>query len=171
MLVTSSSTLMPSGRKLLSPQQAASLLWKGQKITLPVLPSKDTQLYKQLTGVDLTQGIDIAAEEVPPTPKYNVTDEQLNAMLLYIVDNPRDDTDTATHFSRIEKEWTFFESQNVLPFIYNAWELIKKFEQDKVIWGVGRGSSVASYILFLLKIHDINPIKYGIEFKEFSKEL
>ncbi len=112
----------------------------------------------------------MAVEEAPPVPKYNVTNEQLDAMLLYIVDNPRDNTPHTSHCERIEREWTFFEKQNVLPFIYNAWKLIERFENEGIIWGVGRGSSVASYILFLLKIHDINPIQYGIDFKEFSKE-
>ena len=44
-----------------------------------------------------------------------------------------------------------------------------KFIQNNVIWGVGRGSSVASYLLYLLGIHLIDPLKYDLDIHEFLK--
>ena len=41
-------------------------------------------------------------------------------------------------------------------------------EKDFVV-GVGRGSSVSSLCLYLLQIHLIDPIKYGLDVKEFLK--
>ena len=40
---------------------------------------------------------------------------------------------------------------------------------NNIVWGVGRGSSVASYVLFLLGIHKINSIKYNLLPDEFFK--
>jgi DNA polymerase III alpha subunit len=40
---------------------------------------------------------------------------------------------------------------------------------NKIVWGVGRGSSVSSYILFLIGIHKINSLKYGLDIREFLK--
>jgi DNA polymerase III alpha subunit len=34
---------------------------------------------------------------------------------------------------------------------------------------VGRGSSVASYVLFLIGVHKIDPIKYELPIEEFFK--
>ena len=43
--------------------------------------------------------------------------------------------------------------------------------EKNIFVGVGRGSSVASYCLFLIKIHLVDSIKYGIEPVEFFKEI
>ena len=41
--------------------------------------------------------------------------------------------------------------------------------ENNIIWGVGRGSSVASYVLYLLGIHKIDSIKYNLSPDEFFK--
>ncbi len=41
---------------------------------------------------------------------------------------------------------------------------------NNIIWGVGRGSSVASYVLHIIGVHKIDPIKYDIPIEEFFKE-
>jgi len=38
-----------------------------------------------------------------------------------------------------------------------------------VVWGVGRGSSVASYVLYLIGVHKINSIQYGLDWREFLR--
>lgn len=43
------------------------------------------------------------------------------------------------------------------------------FIENDVVWGVGRGSSVASYLLFLLDIHIIDPIKYDLDIHDFIR--
>ena len=40
---------------------------------------------------------------------------------------------------------------------------------NDILWGVGRGSSVASYILYLIGVHRINSIKYNLDWKEFLR--
>jgi len=37
------------------------------------------------------------------------------------------------------------------------------------VWGVGRGSSVASFCLFLIGVHKIDPILYGLDVHDFLK--
>jgi len=37
------------------------------------------------------------------------------------------------------------------------------------MWGVGRGSSVSSYILYLIGVHKIDSIKYDLDYKEFLR--
>lgn len=41
------------------------------------------------------------------------------------------------------------------------------FKKHNQIWGVGRGSSCASYLLYLIGLHCVDPIKYNIPFTEF----
>jgi DNA polymerase III alpha subunit len=41
--------------------------------------------------------------------------------------------------------------------------------KNNIVWGVGRGSSVASFVLFLLEIHRINSLYYDLSIDEFLK--
>ena len=38
-----------------------------------------------------------------------------------------------------------------------------------IVWGVGRGSSVASFCLFLIGVHKINPMIYNLDYTEFLR--
>ena len=40
---------------------------------------------------------------------------------------------------------------------------------NNVVWGVGRGSSVASYVLFIIGVHKIDSVKYKLPINEFFK--
>ena len=41
-------------------------------------------------------------------------------------------------------------------------------EQD-IVWGVGRGSSVASYVLYLIGVHKIDSLYYDLDIAEFLR--
>jgi DNA polymerase III alpha subunit len=41
--------------------------------------------------------------------------------------------------------------------------------KQKIIWGVGRGSSVASYVLYKLGVHRINSLYYNLDATEFLR--
>ena len=39
--------------------------------------------------------------------------------------------------------------------------------KHELVWGVGRGSSVARYVLYLLGVHKVDSLKYNLDIKEF----
>ena len=47
--------------------------------------------------------------------------------------------------------------------------IIETMRKHKLVWGVGRGSSVASYVLYLLGVHKVNSLKHNLDIKEFLK--
>jgi DNA polymerase III alpha subunit len=47
--------------------------------------------------------------------------------------------------------------------------LVDVCNTNNIVLGVGRGSSVASYCLYLLGVHCIDSIKYELDIKEFLK--
>jgi DNA polymerase III alpha subunit len=47
--------------------------------------------------------------------------------------------------------------------------LVDFMREHNIVWGVGRGSSVASYVLYLIGIHKIDSIKYDLDFHEFMR--
>lgn len=45
--------------------------------------------------------------------------------------------------------------------------IVDTFKNEHKVWGVGRGSSCASLVLFLIGLHQVDPIKYNIDMHEF----
>ena len=41
--------------------------------------------------------------------------------------------------------------------------------KNNIVWGVGRGSSVSSYVLFLMGVHKVDSMKYNLDIKDFLK--
>lgn len=71
---------------------------------------------------------------------------------------------------RVNHEMDLFEERKLIPLLQLMMFLVDRFRTEKVVWGVGRGSSVASFVLYLIGIHKINPIKYGLDVKDFLKD-
>lgn len=40
---------------------------------------------------------------------------------------------------------------------------------NNIVWGVGRGSSVSSFVLYLIGIHKIHSIKYNLDWRDFLR--
>jgi DNA polymerase III alpha subunit len=45
--------------------------------------------------------------------------------------------------------------------------VVDTFKKNGTVWGVGRGSSCASLVLFLMGLHKVDPILYNIPMQEF----
>jgi DNA polymerase III alpha subunit len=71
--------------------------------------------------------------------------------------------------SRVQKEYDLYVKYDMVPVLKCMKYLVDTFRNHQLIWGVGRGSSVASYILFLIGIHKIDSIKYELPIEEFFK--
>lgn len=69
--------------------------------------------------------------------------------------------------ARVDYELTVFEKYELQDMLRSLVYLVDVFKKNKTVWGVGRGSSVASYVLYLIGIHRVNSIAYGLDFDEF----
>lgn len=70
---------------------------------------------------------------------------------------------------RVNLEMDLFEQRGWLPLLRLLFYLVDDFRKRGIIWGVGRGSSVASYCLFLIGIHRIDAIAYDLSIGEFLR--
>lgn len=70
---------------------------------------------------------------------------------------------------RITWELAEFDRRKLLPVLRTIKYLVDVMREHNVLWGVGRGSSVSSLVLFLLGIHRIDPIKWNLDAGEFFK--
>ena len=70
---------------------------------------------------------------------------------------------------RVSLELELFIQHNMLDLLYYLKYLVDTMREHKIVWGVGRGSSVASYCLYLIGVHKIDSLKYNLDIKEFLK--
>lgn len=76
-------------------------------------------------------------------------------------------TDIETN--RVEEELTLFVQYDMIDLLCYLKYLIDTMRENNIVWGVGRGSSVASYCLYLLGVHKIDSLKYELDIREFLK--
>ena len=70
---------------------------------------------------------------------------------------------------RVLLELALYRERNLLSLLKQIKYIVDTLRQHNVVWGVGRGSSVASYVLYLLNVHRVDSIKYNIDITEFFK--
>ena len=70
---------------------------------------------------------------------------------------------------RAGEELIKFQERNMFVLLQYLKYLVDTMRKNNVIWGVGRGSSVASFVLFLIGIHRINSLYYDLSIDEFLK--
>lgn len=73
------------------------------------------------------------------------------------------------NYERLATELELFHQYNMMDLLKYLKYLVDTMRQHNIVWGVGRGSSVASYALFLIGVHKIDSIKYGLDINEFLK--
>jgi len=70
---------------------------------------------------------------------------------------------------RFLEELREFDQRGMLPVLAQLKVLIDRIDEAKVVRGVGRGSSVASFVLYVMGVHFINPLTYNLPLSEFLK--
>jgi len=70
---------------------------------------------------------------------------------------------------RVSQELELFISNGMYDVLHVMKYVVDTLRANNVVWGVGRGSSVASYVLHIIGVHKIDSIKYNIPIEEFFK--
>ena len=70
---------------------------------------------------------------------------------------------------RLIEELQEYRSRNMIDLLRWLKYLVDTLEKNNIVCGVGRGSSVASYVLFLLGVHKIDSVKYNLDWQEFLR--
>lgn len=80
-----------------------------------------------------------------------------------------DQCKTEDELQRVGHELLLYQARNLFTLLQYLKYLVDTLRANNVVWGVGRGSSVASYVLYLIGVHRINSITYDLDVTEFLK--
>ena len=70
---------------------------------------------------------------------------------------------------RCGEELLLFQERNLFDLLRYLKYLVDVMKENRLIWGVGRGSSVASYVLYKLEVHRIDSLYYELDPAEFLR--
>ena len=76
---------------------------------------------------------------------------------------------TDEELQRAGEELIMFQERGMFILLQYLKYLVDTMRKNNIVWGVGRGSSIASFVLYLIGIHRINSLYYQISINEFLK--
>ena len=110
--------------------------------------------------------------------QYPIPPEHINTSHWFIPDNYCPNLiemlyslcETEEQRDRVSQELELFVKHEMYDVLHVMKYIVDTLRKNNVVWGVGRGSSVASYVLYLIGVHKIDSIKYNLPIEEFFKE-
>jgi hypothetical protein len=70
---------------------------------------------------------------------------------------------------RCGQELLLYQERDLFDLLRYLKYLVDVMTDNRIIWGVGRGSSVASYVLYKLGVHRIDSLYYNLDVREFLR--
>ena len=166
------------GQAYTDSNELTTLLYKNSNLDLSLVMAVDPEEYNQSRRELHLQDV------LPELKKYSAIDctiEEFDSANQQIWRMPAEyiELDIAKwvldqckqehEFQRVGQELLLFQERDLFNLLRYLKYLVDTFRKHNIVWGVGRGSSVASYVLFLIGIHKINSIYYDLNIEEFLK--
>ena len=76
---------------------------------------------------------------------------------------------TNAELQRCGAELLLYQERDLFDLLRYLKYMVDLMTANKVVWGVGRGSSVSSYVLYKLGVHRIDSLYYNLDIEEFLR--
>ena len=163
------------GDVIFSEEDAIDLLYTDPDFDLSKLYFDDIDKYSQSLK---ELGIDLPVINTAPKRPDRETFDQHNCgkwhmpekyyqinVLQWLLDKCQNDEEKM----RVQTEYALFEQKKFVRVLQFLIYFIDTLRANNIVWGVGRGSSVASFCLFLIGVHKINRMLYNLDYREFLR--
>lgn len=167
-------TLYYDGDTEVSPDQVIDLIDRGLRDLYVSELTDDIKQYNRLSSRKITTKDEIR----PLSYEWNIPEKYKNLDVVeYVIDKwavecvnkeiTSEDADRRA--KRVSKELSLYKELDLLPILQAIIYVINTLQDKKIVWGVGRGSSVSSYVLYLLGVHDVDSVKYDLDITDFLR--
>lgn len=127
-----------------------------------LVPSRDK--IKQKTNFEL-ESVDWTIPE-----KYlnlDIKQEVVNRFTDYLSHSNFSEEEISKRNIRLIHELKLFEDNDLFPILKVLLYVIDCFKRENIVWGIGRGSSVSSYILYIIGVHDVDSVLFDLPLSDF----
>jgi DNA polymerase III alpha subunit len=164
------------GRSLITEHEVCKLLYQNPKLEISNISlSGDSKFNQSLDKLYVNWPKIKQLEEILESPEDWHAHNQLNWFMpteyqqldiaVWLLDQCNGDVE----LQRCGQELLLYAERDMLSLLRYLKYLVDTMRQNQIIWGVGRGSSVASFVLYLIGIHRINSIYYDLDITEFIR--
>ena len=170
-------TLWYDGTSTMSVKRIADMLLSCKSID-GIFPDEidgTVRKFNELTGHNLKLKDSIEPFDfsfIIPEHYLNIDlTKYIYSMLLEEVkrDESLTDDDIDKRIGRVNTELALYTQYNITDLLRTTIYMVDEFKKHNVIWGTGRGSSCASYCLYLIGVHEVDSVKYNLELNEFFR--
>lgn len=167
------------GRPQFSEADVVAALYNKQNILLDEVYLEDTALISQFNqAVEDNADVFSILSKIPEISVSLADYDQTNQHDWFMPEEYKsfdivnwiyDQCVTKEQQDRVCMELELFIQLDLCNLLKYLKYLVDTMRENNVIWGVGRGSSTASYCLFLIGIHRIDSLAYDLDIHEFLK--
>jgi DNA polymerase III alpha subunit len=164
------------GRKKITTQHLCDLLYQNPKLDLTRFLVTDADVYN-----NSVQQLHIATELLKQYQELDISVDEfdrLNQSHWHMPDSYKeldiaqwilDRCNGPAELQRAGEELILYQERNLFDLLKYLKYLVDTLRANSVLWGVGRGSSVSSFVLYLIGVHRINSLHYDLDIEEFLK--
>ena len=168
------------GVSIIQPDQVEQFLLRGLKPSQMRVEDLTLELIHFNTNVAADERISDKVEEpisfsfAWKIPKeYQTLDVEQHVLAVFGERLPSlaySDSQTEIAIARVAQELEEFTKRGLTNLLRTIIYVLDTFRETGQVFGVGRGSSCASFILFLLGLHAVDPVKYEVPLEEFMHD-
>lgn len=167
------------GELVLSESDLCDLVMQGRNVTDLVEAVVDPDLDLQKLMRALENPGQIMTWTFPENSDIALPDYDAIRQRRWFMPQEYQDLDIAQHvldlcstqeqLQRAGEELLLYQERGLFDLLRYMKYLVDIMRTNRVIWGVGRGSSVSSYVLYLLGVHRVDSMLYDLDPQEFLR--
>lgn len=129
-------------------------------------PTLDLENTPQLLYHIMDEKLSIEEFDEQCQSNYFIPEEYKNFDIArFVLDQCQSDAE----LQRAGEELLLYQERDMFMLLRYLKYLVDTMRKNNIVWGVGRGSSVSSFVLFLIGVHKINSLYYDLPIDEFLK--
>lgn len=165
------------GQTVLDTQDAVNLLYQHPDLDLGTLIMFDAEQFKRSCQ---ELHLDYTVPQAYTVPDVSIEEFDQRCQSQWFMPSDYENFDIVNwllsrcesepELQRVAEELLLYQQRNLFPLLCYLKYIVDIMRENKIVWGVGRGSSVASYVLYLIGIHQVNSLYYDLDISEFLKD-
>lgn len=163
------------GRQIISEDTACDMLYVNADLNLKNLYIDNVEQFNSACKALYQDHM-----KLTPVQKLSVTPAEYHASMKNWWHMPKEhQIDIAQHclslckneqqLQRVGHELLLYQERELFMLLEFLHYFVGVMRENNIVWGVGRGSSVASYVLYLLGVHKIDSLYYDLDVEEFLR--
>ncbi len=168
------------GQAYTTEQELCDMLYQDPDLTLSRFMVEDPTRYnqavsktfadfdklKQYLPIDYKEEVPLELFDHAQQSRWHMPEEYVQ---LDIAKWALDQCHSDAERQRVGQELLLFQERDLFNLLRYLKYFVDTMRKNNIVWGLGRGSSVASYVLYLIGVHKINSMYYDLPIEEFLK--